>query len=274
MNSKDMPPEPEPQNAFESLLRRMKDDPALEGAGLRELMKLDLHVLADGQADVVEGLHEVGNGDTVPAFLRFTPAEGEPFVAVFSSQAALEWVLPQIPKPKGRILVLELPAPFLMHILEAQKLNARINHGLTYSIGLNWQAAAALKAGTITESKPTSEAPKQSTHLFGVETDSLPKNLVEAVRKYCDERRHAVAVYAFVKAKEGSDPPEPDFTELRMILRLRNMDNHFYNDFCLMVSRLLPKHLDFAAGVMTEDNEDGMEFLNRNKPLWPVMPAQ
>jgi hypothetical protein len=58
---------------------------------------------------------------------------------------------------------------------------------------------------------------------------------------------------------------------LRLILRLRHEDNDFYNDFTLMAGKLVPQGIDLATGVVTDTDEQALEFLNRSEPLWPVL---
>ena len=60
-------------------------------------------------------------------------------------------------------------------------------------------------------------------------------------------------------------------SELRIIVRLRDNAGHFYNDFCMMVERLTPEDCKALVGVAEPEDEEGMAFLSRCTPLWPVV---
>lgn len=260
-----IPPEPPPQNEFERLLVRKQDDPTVYGQALRALMKLELHTLAEAHPEFA-GEHEL-TAECVPQFLTFSGDDGGPFVAVFTSEAVVDWILPQIPLKGKQVGVVTMEAKALMSLLNNGKNKVRVNFGCQVSMTLKPEAISDLVSGQLTHLRPRSGA-EEPTTLYGVEPDSLPPTLVATVRKFCDERRVPIAVYAFVPAKEGSK--EPDMTELRIVLWLRSLDNDFYNDFGLMLGRLLPKGMTSATAVMTEKDKEGMAFLQRNKPLWPV----
>lgn len=84
------------------------------------------------------------------------------------------------------------------------------------------------------------------------------------------EDRAALTVYAFV----ACDPETSKRTRHNMIcahpLRLRE-DNDFYNDFRLMAGKLVSKGIDLATGVVTDTDEQALDFLNKSVPLWPVL---
>jgi hypothetical protein len=263
MNPADRPPEPLPQNEFERLLVKMKSDPTVHGAALRALMKLELHALAAGHPELV-GEHEL-TAQSVPQFFNFTVDDKGPFVAVFSSEAVVDWILPQIPLkvPAG---VVTMEAQALFSLLNDGRRTVRVNFGCGLSLTLKPEAIRDLVSGELTHSRPNPGGEK--TQLFPVELDSLPPKLLATVRKFCDQRRVPIAVYALVPAKPEAN--EPDLTQLRFVLWLRSLDNDFFNDFGLMVGRLMPEGIGSAVGVVTEGDEAGMAFLQRCTPLWPV----
>jgi len=263
MPSNYLPPEPPPQNDFERLLAKMQNDPTVHGRALRALMALDLHALAAGHPEMV-GEHELTK-HSVPQFFNFTVDAEGPFVAVFSSEAVLDWILPQIPM-KGEVGVVTMEAQALLSLLNDGKHTARVNFGMPISLKLLPEAIRELVSGELTHRRP--EPGGEKTQLFPVDVESLPAELLAAVRKFCDQRNVPLAVYAFLPAK--ADANEPDPRELRFVLWLRSVDNDFFNDFGLMVGRLMPAGLESAVGVVMPDDEAGMAFLQRCKPIWPV----
>lgn len=66
----------------------------------------------------------------------------------------------------------------------------------------------------------------------------------------------------------------PPGNDLRVILRLRGTDDRFFNDFCLMPQKRTPPHLVFYCAVVTSEDTASVEFLQKNKPLWPLMKRQ
>ena len=56
-----------------------------------------------------------------------------------------------------------------------------------------------------------------------------------------------------------------------MFVRLRDEPGHFYNDFRLMASRVTPKPYEVSIGAAREGDAEGMAFMLRCPPVWPVM---
>ena len=66
---------------------------------------------------------------------------------------------------------------------------------------------------------------------------------------------------------ETGEYPQDD---LFVVLWLRDTDNDFHNDFCLMAQRLTPPHLQFFCAAATAEDTELVEFLQKYQPLWPV----
>ena len=58
---------------------------------------------------------------------------------------------------------------------------------------------------------------------------------------------------------------------LRFLVRLRDSAGVFYNDIALMVTRLRPKGCEVLVAAARPEDAEGMAFLQRCTPLWPVI---
>jgi hypothetical protein len=65
-----------------------------------------------------------------------------------------------------------------------------------------------------------------------------------------------------------------DERDLRFIVRLRDNPGDFFNDFSLMVTRLKPKGFEVAVAAARLEDAEGMAFLQRCTPLWPVIAGE
>jgi hypothetical protein len=257
------PPPPPPQNEFERLLPKMHGDPTVHGKALRALMALELHTLAVAHPEL-EGEHQL-TAQSVPQLITFEVDAKGPFIAIFSSEAVVDWTLPQIPM-KGQVGVVTMEAKALFTLLNNGKHTARVNFGMAASLTLTPPTIQDLVSGALTSLRLTEE--RERMQLFTVLEESLPPELVSNVRRFCDKRNVPIAVYAFLPSMP--DVHEADTSELRFVLWLRSADNDFYNDFRLMVGSLMPEGFKTGVGVITEQDEEGMAFLQQCKPLWPV----
>lgn len=60
---------------------------------------------------------------------------------------------------------------------------------------------------------------------------------------------------------------------MHFVLWLRDADNDFYNDFGLLVAKLVPKPVNSSTAVVTTDGAGNLDYLQQCTPLWPVVGA-
>lgn len=111
-------------------------------------------------------------------------------------------------------------------------------------------------------------SPGEPMRLRAMPPAEVPAELREAIRECCTQRQGVIQVNVFnpIQAEEGTD----HVRNLRVMVRLRDQSGHFYYDFRLMASRVTPKPCEVFCGVANEDDAEGMDFLQRSPPLWPV----
>lgn len=99
--------------------------------------------------------------------------------------------------------------------------------------------------------------------------ESLPAGFRDGLRRFCDATPVPIAVYMFVEGDAVTH--QPDMSEWRLILRLRNEENDFFNDFGLLAVKLLPKGMKLNIATITDDDAQALDFLQKHTPLWPVL---
>ena len=261
-------PEPEPQNALERLLPRAAQDPALHGQLMRTLWEAEISTLMPYHPEMM-GTHEVQNGDSMQLMI-FQDDEGS-FVPAFSSESVAEYCLQKQVPDRGPIGVATMPGELFFRVAAGTGQRVLINSGMAATLVLRPEALAALVQGELRHSRP-STGPGETMQLFSVDETSLPPALRDGIRAFCDARRVPIAVYLFLPADPATG--KPHLRELRAVLRLRSLDNDFYNDFTLMAGKLVPPGLELSCAVVTPDNTAALEFLQRCRPLWPVLPEE
>lgn len=265
MSSSNWQPEPEPQNELERLIKAAADDPSLQGKMFRKLLAAELHVYVPPHPELVgEITRDVGEGF---AWCSYGDADGA-FAAVFTSEAAARYELRNLTKPLP--MICSLPADVLFHFLNDKHTTVRVMAAGGGTIRLKPEAVAALVKGQFTHNRAVeSEAEKKEVILLGVPDEKVPMKLRQAIRVFCTQRRVPIGVYVF----HQMDPATGQYpgNDLRVILWLRDANNDFYNDFCMMAQRLTPRHLEFYCAVVTSDDAPTIAFLQKNKPLWPLM---
>jgi hypothetical protein len=257
-------PEPEPSNALERLLIKA-EDPAVHGRMMRALWDTELHTLIAYHPEL-EGMMELQNGSPMPQFIQIDDGSG-PFIPVFSSEAVAEYSIAKNAKKMGKQSLASMPGEALFQILNQLKCDVVVNPGMKYRLKLQPEAIASLVSGEFRHTRPTHDDPKK-TKLRPIEHHTLPANLRDSIRRFCDRGRVPIAVYAFVACDEEG---QPDLHDLRVILRLRSEDNDFYNDFRLMVAKLSTPNLRLSTGVAIDTDEKGLTWISQQKPLWPVL---
>ncbi|HEV7403618.1 MAG TPA: hypothetical protein VGO11_11850 [Chthoniobacteraceae bacterium] len=256
-------PEPPPQNELERLMRKVADDPALHGRMWRMLWASELYTFVPDHPEM-RGEFPLENGDQF-VFSSYTHPQGE-FIAVFTSDAAADWAGEQIPPPKPAIAA--MPAEALFKIANNGELWVRVNHGMSGAITLEPDGVAALVRGEFTRLRPGG-GPSETLTLVDALAVELPAPLVDAVRRFCDERREALGVYAFFVGSDTSSAI--DFNDLRLVVWLRAADTDFYNDLAVMVGKVTPAWLRATCSGVTSDRAETVKFLQVRTPLWPVV---
>ena len=169
-------------------------------------------------------------------------------------------------------MICELPGDVLFGFLNNGRAEVRVMASGGGTIRMKPQAVAALVEGEFTHNRPqASDEGKQEVTLYPVPDEKVPSKLRQAIRVFCAQRRVPIGVYVFHQADPvtGAVPGN----DLRVILWLRDANNDFYNDFCLMAQKLTPMHLEFYCAVVTSEETDSVAFLQTQKPLWPILKA-
>jgi len=167
-------------------------------------------------------------------------------------------------------MICSLPAAVLFGFLNNKRTTVRVMAAGGGTVRLKPEAVAALVKGEFTHSRvETGNKRKEEVTLLGVPDEKVPMKLRQAIRVFCAQRRVPIGVYVF----HQMDPATGQYpgNDLRVILWLRDANNDFYNDFCLMAQRLTPRHLDFYCAVVTSDDAPTIAFLQQNQPLWPLL---
>lgn len=263
-----MNPEPPPQNALERLLQRASD-PAVHGQMFRTLLEGDLFIYVPYHPEMVgEMTRSVDDGLTWVT----TQDEEGPFTPVFTSEEAARHHRQRLPHGPGtpRITIAQLPARVLLGFLNNGTTTALLLSCGQAMLRLKPEAVAALMNGEFTErTAEKNDAPPAKTHVIALQPGQVPKKLREGVRVFCAQRRVPIAVYAVIAVGPDKQPID---NAIRLILWLRSTDNHFYNDFSLMAGRLVPPDQEIMTGVVTAEDEATLAFLQKQTPLWPVVP--
>jgi hypothetical protein len=161
-----------------------------------------------------------------------------------------------------------MAAAALFKIANNGELCVRINHGLHATVTMEPAGVAALVRGEFTRLRPGG-GPSETLTLVDALAVELPAPLVDAVRRFCDERREALGVYAFFVGSDTSSAI--DFEDLRLVVWLRAADTDFYNDLAVMVGKVTPAWLRATCSGVTSDRPETVEFLQIRTPLWPVV---
>jgi hypothetical protein len=260
-------PEPDPQNGVERLLLRAANDPSLHGKLLRKLWGSELIALMPYHPEM-EGVHELTNGDTVP-FMVCRDETGL-FMPIFTSESvALFCVARHMPNAPVGLATIQGEA--LFSLVRGLRHPVLINSGMSQSLRLLPEAVDALVSGELRHSRAIVEVPREGIKLTPRPLNTIPGLVIDAVRSFCDRQRVAIAIYAFHGVNRHTGQPNP--LEIRFILRLRRTDSDFYNDFYIMVAKLLPQDIVGSFAIVTPDNEVALDFLATCTPIWPVIPT-
>ncbi len=255
-------PEPEPQNDLERQLPRLAADPALHGRMFRLLWASELTILMPDHPEMRDGF-EVGNGSTI-TFLNFEDGEGI-FIPVFTSEAAADYAVQQC-APKPWPLMATTAAEVIFRALASGPHRVIINPGLAQRLVLKPEAIAALVAGDFTHKKAgTGERTK--LQIIPVPAERLPAPLRDGIRAFCAQRRVPIGVYVFHPF--DSETAQSDSSTYNFIVWLRHENDDFYNDFRLLVSKLIPDSCETICAAVTSEDQAALTYLQSCTPLWP-----
>ncbi len=263
-------PAPQPQHELDRLIPKAAVDPSYTGQMFRLLMESNLFILVPYHPEL-EGDHErdVADGFT---WITFQDANGA-FVPVFTSYVCAQHESHQNLKSilHDKPMIAELPANVLLHFLNNGRASVRVMAAGGGTIKLKPDAVASLVAGELTRQEfPTQQVTGDPVNLRVLEETSIPSKVLQGIRMFCAKRRVPLGVYAF----NQMDPATGEYPggDLRIILWLRTPDRNFYNDFCLMVGKLVPDRLEFFCTAVTPEQESIVTFLQGKRPIWPIMP--
>lgn len=258
-------PEPPPQNELERLLAKAASDPVLHGPLFRMLWEAELFTFIPDHPEM-HGEFPLENGDGF-VFCKYPHADG-PFMAVFTSDAAADWAGAQIPPPAPAIA--GMPGEALFRMANDGTTWVRVNHGMPGTITLDPAGVAALVRGEFTRRHPGGGGAKEVLTLDNALPVEFPAAFLEPIHRFCAQRLGGIGVYAFYVGQEKGSAI--DFNDVRLVLWLRESDDHFYNDFAVMVGKIAPPYLRVTCHGVTAGNPEHagtLAFLHRCTPLWP-----
>ena len=263
--SDELPPDVDPGTDPEELERVMllaAKDVALHGPFFRLLMEARVWIFVPPHPELVS--HARDQTDPI-TWQEYGDAQGK-FAPVFTSAPAAEQRAEQLPPPVP--MMMELPARVLFAHLHSAGSTALLcaSHGATFR--LPPEVLGSLFRGEWTEAQPD-RTPGEKVRLRAVPPEEVPAELREAIREFCTQRQGAIQVNVFHPIDPEKETYNPH--DLRVFVRLRDQSGHFYNDFRLLAARVTPKPYEVSIGVANGDDEEGMAFIQRCPPVWPVI---
>lgn len=236
---------------------------------LRKLMASDVCVIVPYHPELIgDHTRSVDDGFT---WVGFQDERG-PFVPVFTSHVCAEYETRNKIRRlnEEKTLIAELPAEVLIAFLNDGKTIVRVIAAGGGIITLTPEAVANLANGKYTNPEiPKQDANASMVHIKVMDESKIPSKVLNAIRVFCAQRRVPLGVYAFHQMDEQTGEfPEND---MRVMLWLRTPDGNFYNDFCIMVERMMPDRLEFFCTAVTSEDEQVVTFLQGKRPIWPIM---
>jgi hypothetical protein len=260
------PEEPTPQNAVEKLMRRASHDPGVHGELMRQLWKSELTAVMPYHPEML-GTHELHAGQSF-SFQMYTDQRGE-FIPAFTSEAVADYCLQKLaPEGTHAVGVVTLPGEVFFSMLRGKNLRVVINGGMSDVLDMGPTAVESLVNGEFRHKQPATGV-AQRVKLATVPLSTVPESFLDGVRHFCDKRRSAIGVYLFYAFEPGQE--SPSLNDWRLILWLRHPDTDFYNDLSLVLGKLCPENVEVSLALITPENEDAMNFLQRCQPLWPML---
>lgn len=267
MPADDLPPDVDPGTDPEELERLMllgAKDPALHGPMFRALLGARVWCFIPPHPEMVD--HERAANDPL-TWVCFRDEQGL-FAPVFASEKAAERRAEKmLPRPP---MMLEIPARVLLAHIQAAGNTVLLIASNGAQIRIPPEALASLLKGSFTEAG-TGEMETRQMTLHPIAAEDFPREWETAIREFCTQRQGAMAVYAF--HPRGGEHGRVQWTETHLILRLRDDAGHFFDDFEMMMERLVPEGCKLRVGAVVPEDAASMEFLARCTPVWPVLPG-
>lgn len=248
---------------LERIVEKAAQDPAFHGEMFRLLLDSELVVIIPANQPLVQQGADTFRAENPLVVSRFADAKG-PFYPIFTSETAAERKMSSFPNvAEFRIAALNATVA-LQLVCDGQTPVRLISQGPA-NFYFPPEAIPEILAGNLSDANPD-EGESTTMSLLPVDADSLPEDLVEAIRKFCDSRPVALGVYAFLAKKP--EAKEWDSGTIHFFLWLRDTDRSFYNDFSLL-ARSYRKGLQI--GVNVAGPEEIASFLESAIPLWPYL---
>jgi hypothetical protein len=257
---------PEGRNPLERMILKGVKDPSFHGEMFRLMLESPLFLIVPVTLLDTNALEkELKVTAEAMNWCVYSDDKG-PFVPVFSSFELAMASLSRQERPV-ELAVIEMEAREMFSMLVGGGEPVRIIAPGGAMLMLQLNALAGLLAGEFTELRPTS-GEKKLLMLHPIVTESLPPDFVKRIRKFCDQRRVPIGVYAFLADDPETDEIQPDL--IHLMVWLRSEENSFYNDFSMMAVKSAPGYEVVTIGV-TPGMTDLVEFLHGQSPVWPVL---
>lgn len=249
---------------LERFVEKAAKDPAYHGEMFRMVLDSELILIVPADQPLLKQGADRFNSENPLQVSRFSDAGG-PFYPVFTSMTAADQKISLLPN-RNAYAAVGISARAAFQLVHDGETPVRLLSQGPARFILQPEAVKSLLDGEFTESDPNAGETRTFT-LMGVETESLPSELLETIRRFCDNRPVPLGVYAFVA--QLPDSQDWDDSTVHFFLWLRETDPSFFNDFQLMV-RALSKNfvINFMAHVA---DSSAMDLLKQSQPIWPII---
>ncbi len=254
-----------PENKLERALLKASNDPVHHPAMWRALWREDIHFLMPYHPEM-EGVAEIREGDELP-LLAWADKRGQ-YVPIFTSAARVP-----IPGEDGApaFCLGTMPGEVLFRFLAPLTIRVILNANHAPNLVMQPEVVQAFARGEMTSNveRTSREAKPEQSTLRAVPADTYP-DLDRALRTHCDKRPALAGLYLF----HAVDPATGivDETDLRIVLWAKHRDDAFFSDLGIIARASNPPVQKLSLGIVDHHNPDGIAFLQKCKPVWPVLP--
>ena len=253
-----------PENKLERALWRAANDAVKHPALWRAMWREELHFLMPYHPEM-EGVAQIREGSELP-LLSWTDARGQ-YVPIFSSPARVP-----IPGENGApaFCLGTMPGQVLFRFLAPLKLRVVLNANHAPNLVMQPETVQSFARGEMTgHATNTDVGPPEPTNLQAVADEAFPE-LNRVLRAHCDKRALLAGLYLFHPRDLATD--FVDTTDLRIVLWAKHRDDAFFTDLSIVARASHPPVKKLSIGVVDHTNPEALEFLQKCKPVWPVMP--
>jgi hypothetical protein len=254
------PHHPAPTNMLERIVEKAAKDPAHHGEMFRMLLDSELVLIIPADQPLVQQGAASFQAENPLVVSRFADQKG-PFFPVFTSEAAAERRMAAFPDVNS-FRIAALSARVALQLINDGETPVRLISQGPANFFFPPEAVRDILDGKLSNADPD-EGEKQMLTLQQIDYESLPSDLVAAIRRFCDARPVPLGVYAYVA--KSTKTGEWDTGTIHFFLWLRETDPSFYNDFNLLTQ-------SFAKGfhiITNVADTDMLAFLRSSIPLWP-----